>query len=99
MKICTLATFVGLLLAAAVSNALETRQLRSSEQQTGVRVLAGDGIEETADDGWNVLVAERRRKLAGTLVRSGEDGERLVADSRRTTIINTLAPEPPQQFV
>ncbi|KAK1946560.1 hypothetical protein P3T76_002113 [Phytophthora citrophthora] len=108
MKIYTVATSVGVMLFLAVtaSHALESRQLRyqgiptRSDQQTGARILAGDGIEETADYDWNELLADKKKQPAkqpGTLVRSSDkDEERLTADARRqvddTSTLITRAP-------
>ncbi|KAL3665764.1 hypothetical protein V7S43_009193 [Phytophthora oleae] len=91
MKICTVAASVGamLFLVATGSHALERRQLRSEEQQIGAKILAADGIEETAGDNWNVLLVEKRRNLAGQVGMLAQDGgndeEKLIADARRTT--------------
>ncbi|KAG7390877.1 hypothetical protein PHYPSEUDO_006361 [Phytophthora pseudosyringae] len=70
MKISTATAFIGMaiFLVAAPSQALEGRQLRghlAEELQADGRILAADGIEETAGGGWNVLLEDKKRKFLG----------------------------------
>ncbi|KAG6967964.1 hypothetical protein JG688_00006048 [Phytophthora aleatoria] len=56
--------------------------------QSDARILAEDGIEETAGGGWNELLGEKRRtttKAAGTMAQADDtDDESLLASGRRT---------------
>ncbi|KAF1783061.1 hypothetical protein GQ600_15533 [Phytophthora cactorum] len=56
--------------------------------QSDARILAEDGIEETAGGGWNELLGEKRRtttKAAGMMAQADDtDDESLLASGRRT---------------
>ncbi|KAE9011318.1 hypothetical protein PR003_g15355 [Phytophthora rubi] len=56
------------------------KTVKQQPEGQGARILASDGIEETADETWNVLLGDKKRRFEA----ADNGDERLLADRRRS---------------